>query len=145
MNKRFVTYLKAKGISQKEISDLSSVSAATVSRFCAGSPILSDKLLRLLQVCDDLSLDWLFFGTGDMIRSRSCASYTFNMGSYSGSEISHDHSVNIRSSPGAQVGALSRKDVDLQLAEKDRVISDRDMTIGKLNAYILQLIEERKK
>lgn len=138
MNGRFVVYLKSKGLSQKEISELSCVSAATVSRFCSGSPISSDKLLRLLQVCDDLSLDWFFFGTGDMVRSRSCDSYTFNMGSFSGSDISHDHSVNIRSSPGAQVGALSRKDVDLLLAEKDRVISERDATIGKLNELLVK-------
>lgn len=138
MNGRFVIYLKSKGLSQKEISELSCVSAATVSRFCSGSPISSDKLLRLLQVCDDLSLEWLFFGTGDMVRSRTCDSYTFNMGSFSGSDISHDHSVNIRSSPGAQVGALSRKDVDLLLAEKDRVISERDATIGKLNEILVR-------
>lgn len=138
MNGRFVIYLKSKGLSQKEISELSCVSTATVSRFCSGSPISSDKLLRLLQVCDDLSLDWLFFGTGDMVRSRTCDSYTFNMGSFSGSDISHDHSVNIRSSPGAQVGALSRMDVDLLLAEKDRVISERDATIGKLNEILLR-------
>lgn len=138
MNGRFVVYLKSKGLSQKEISELSCVSAATVSRFCSGSPITSDKLLRLLQVCDDLSLDWLFFGTGDMVRSRTCDSYTFNMGSFSGSDISHDHSVNIRSSPGAQVGALSRMDVDLLLAEKDRVISERDATIGKLNELLVR-------
>lgn len=138
MNGRFVVYLKSKGLSQKEISELSCVSAATVSRFCSGSPISSDKLLRLLQVCDDLSLEWLFFGTGDMVRSRSCDSYTFNMGSFSGSDISHDHSVNIRSSPGAQVGALSRADVDLLLAEKDRVISERDATIGRLNELLVR-------
>lgn len=138
MNGRFVIYLKSKGLSQKEISELSCVSAATVSRFCSGSPISSDKLLRLLQVCDDLSLDWLFFGTGDMVRSRTCDSYTFNMGSFSGSDISHDHSVNIRSSPGAQVGSLSRMDVDLLLAEKDRVISERDATIGKLNELLVR-------
>ena len=138
MNGRFVVYLKSKGLSQKEISELSCVSAATVSRFCSGSPISSDKLLRLLQVCDDLSLEWLFFGTGDMVRSRSCDSYTFNMGSFSGSDISHDHSVNIRSSPGAQVGALSRTDVDLLLAEKDRVISERDATIGRLNELLVR-------
>lgn len=138
MNGRFVVYLKSKGLSQKEISELSCVSAATVSRFCSGSPISSDKLLRLLQVCDDLSLEWLFFGTGDMVRSRSCDSYTFNMGSFSGSDISHDHSVNIRSSSGAQVGALSRKDVDLLLAEKDRVISERDATIGRLNELLVR-------
>lgn len=143
MNGRFVVYLKSKGISQKEISELSCVSAATVSRFCSGSPISSDKLLRLLQVCDDLSLEWLFFGTGDMVRSRSCDSYTFNMGSFSGSDISHDHSVNIRSSPGAQVGALSRKDVDLLLAEKDRVISERDATIGRLNELLVRHFSEK--
>jgi len=138
MNGRFVVYLKSKGLSQKEISELSCVSAATVSRFCSGSPISSDKLLRLLQVCDDLSLEWFFFGTGDMVRRRTCDSYTFNMGSYSGSDMSQDHSVNIRSSPGAQVGDLSRKDVDLLLAEKDRVISERDATIGKLNELLLR-------
>ena len=138
MNGRFVVYLKSKGISQKEISELSCVSAATVSRFCSGSPISSDKLLRLLQVCDDLSLEWFFFGTGDMVRRRTCDSYTFNMGSYSGSDMSQDHSVNIRSSPGAQVGDLSRKDVDLLLAEKDRVISERDATISKLNELLVR-------
>lgn len=143
MNGRFVIYLKSKGLSQKEISELSCVSAATVSRFCSGSPISSDKLLRLLQVCDDLSLDWLFFGTGDMVRSRTCDSYTFNMGSFSGSDISHDHSVNIRSSPGAQVGSLSRMDVDLLLAEKDRVISERDATIGKLNEILVRHFSEK--
>ena len=68
MNARFVQYLGFKGMSQSELSELSCVPKSTVSRFCAGHAIGSDKLLKMLQVCDDLSLEWLMYNTGDMIR-----------------------------------------------------------------------------
>ena len=143
MNQRFVAYLKFKELSQKDVSSLSCVSAATVSRFCSGSPIASDKLLRLLQVCDDLSLEWFFFGTGEMLRRRDCDSYTFNMGSFSGSDLSTDKSVSVHSSPGARVGEFMDKDFGALLAEKDRVISERDATIGRLNELLLKCYGDR--
>ena len=65
MNERFLRYLRFKKLSQKKLCELSSVPQATVSRFCNGNGIMSDALLKMLQVCDDLSLEWFFYGTGE--------------------------------------------------------------------------------
>lgn len=133
MYERFLQYLRKKNISQSKLSELSGVSSATVSRFCGGAAIGSDKLLRLIQCCDDLSLEWFFYGTGTMI--RSAGSVTYNNGAFAGS-TSRD-SVMVSDSAGAQVRAGSPSELLSLLAEKDRVISERDRTITELHRLLV--------
>ena len=140
MYSRFLQYLRVKGISQRSLSESSHVSASTVSRFCAGQPIGSDKLFSLLQVCDDLSLEWLFFGIGEMFRGKDSGSV--NIGQFAGSDMSSDHSVRVINSRGARVVTPKNRDCDLLelLQEKDAVISDRDQTISRLHEVIVSLM-----
>lgn len=140
MYSRFLQYLRVKGISQRSLSELSHVSTSTVSRFCAGQPIGSDKLFSLLQVCDDLSLEWLFFGIGEMFRGKDSGSV--NIGQFAGSDMSSDNSVRVINSRGARVVTPKNRDSDLLelLQEKDAVISDRDQTISRLHEVIVSLM-----
>ena len=142
MEDRFVKYLRFKDITQKKLSELSSVTESTISRFCKGGNISSDKFLKLLQCCDDLSLEWLFYGTGEMI--RSCGNnITNNYGAFSGSDIVTDDSVLVKNSKDVRVNkpkdksfmiAISEK--DRIIAEKDRIISERDKTIQHLYSLL---------
>lgn len=67
MNQRFRQYLAAKGLSQRRFATIADVSPSTVSRFCAGEPILTDSFLKILESCGDLSLNWLVYGKGPML------------------------------------------------------------------------------
>ena len=123
---------------QQELASESGVSQATISRFCSGGAITSDKLLRLLHVCDDLSLYWLFFGTGEMFR-KDCNNTVINMGAFAGSKVDSEDSVILGDSSGSDVSRqdsdrllvlLTRKDEII--AKKDVIISERDETIKHL-------------
>lgn len=133
---RFSEYLKFKGVTQKRISQLSRVSESLVSRFCSGGAISSDKLQRILQACDDLSLEWLFFGSGEMIRGHR-GDVTNNYGKYAGADIVRDKGVVLKNAGGIHVESneifrqlLSEK--DRIILEKDKVISERDQSIREL-------------
>ncbi|MBR1637407.1 MAG: helix-turn-helix transcriptional regulator [Bacteroidales bacterium] len=132
MHKRFFEYLTAKGLTAQKISELSCVSKSTVSRFCAGRAIGSDNLLRILQVCDDLSLEWFFYGTGQMLRGRD--GITMNMGQYAGAEVASENGVIVKDSTNVKV----RTSYDLHelLAEKDRIIMKKDSLIMELQSRI---------
>lgn len=146
MNVRFSQYLRLKGISQHKLSELSCVPASTISRFLSGRPVGSDSLLKLLQVCDDLSLEWLFFGSGQMMRSRD--GVTVNMGAFAGADVAPGGDLTmIRDSPGAGVhgtgeslreSGSSLKEKDRVIAERDRAISERDALVTKLYALLLE-------
>ena len=135
MHDRFVQYLRKKKLTQKKICELSLVAQATVSRFCSGSPISSDRLLRLLQICDDLSLEWLFFGTGTMIRSRE-NNMTVNFGQYAGSDVVMDDGVMVKDSHGVRVNRPVNKDYLALIAEKDRIIAQKDGVIAEKDTVI---------
>ncbi len=137
MGERFLQYLRVKGISQKTISSLAGVQTSLVSRFCSGGNINSDSLLRLVQACDDLSLYWLFFGSGEMFRSHA-GTVINNHGTIAGSDLSQD-TVNITNSENISVGDSVNAELfnllhkkDLLISEKDSVISKRDETIHYL-------------
>ena len=139
MGTRLTAYLRHKRLPQKKIAELSGVSKATVSRFCGGGVIASDKLARILRQCDDLSLEWFFFGTGEMLRSRN-ADVMVNNGVYAGADVVTDNSVHVANARGVNVtqhGQGSNYQVllaekDRLLVEKDKIISDRDETIREL-------------
>jgi len=116
MKERLFQYMRIKGISQRALSARSGVNVATVSRFCNGSCIGSDNLCRLLQACDNLSLEWLFRGEGDMLRTA----------------------------PGS-VAALRKNTPDTDaLTEKNRIISERDRTISERDQIIRDLLGQMR-
>ena len=129
MGERFFVYLRSKGLSQRKVSDLSRVAMSTVSRFCSGASISSDSLLRLISVCDDLSLDWLFYSTGEMIRSRD-GNTTMNFGTYAGADVVQGSKFSVKDSTDVRVGSHSFG-VDLV-----QVVTERDRSIARLNEVI---------
>lgn len=143
MNGRFLQYLRIKNLSQNKLSELTCVSVSTISRFCRGGAIASDNLLRLLQACDDLSLEWLFFGSGTMVRDRSRAN--INIGSLGGVDVASGEAILVKNSNGVHVDGTTDKGILAALAEKeriivekDRIIHERDVTIGDLNRLLLE-------
>lgn len=139
MNERFSQYLRIKGLSMRRLSELSGVSVSVISRFCGGSSISTDKLLRLLQVCDDLSLEWLFYSTGEMI--RKCDGATVNVGSFAGADVAQDNSVVVKNSNGVNVNPSSKEN-SLALVEKDRIILEKDRIISERDATIQELLKK---
>lgn len=150
MGERFFVYLRSKGLSQRKVSDLSRVALSTVSRFCSGSSISSDSLLRLISVCDDLSLEWLFYSTGEMIRFRD-GNTTMNFGTYAGADVVHGSKVSVKDSSGVNVAQHSvGSDLSQIISERDRmiarlndVISERDRTISALYKRLNILSDEK--
>lgn len=145
MGERFYLYLRYKGLTQKQVSELSGIVESVISRFCHGGIITSDKLQRLLDVCDDLSLEWLFYNSGEMIR-KCDGNITYNMGAFAGADVVTDGSTQVKNCPGAKVGARQIKDYvaaldekDRIISEKDAIISERDRTIGELQKRLLEL------
>lgn len=139
MGERFFEYLRFKGLSQKKVSELSCVSTSMISRFCKGGAIASDKLLRILQVCDDLSLEWLFYDTGKMIRS-GVDSVTNNYGKYAGAEVTKD-SVLVQHSRDVHVKQLASSESQAVIMEKDRLILEKDRIISERDRTIKELLQ----
>lgn len=140
MNERFVQYLAVKKLTIRALSDLSGISVSTISRFCTGKEIGSGKLLRMLQVCDDLSLEWFFYGTGEMI--RKCDSITYNLGQYAGADVTNKDSVMINGSRQVKVQTGSPDYYVKMLAEKDKMIASRDAIISQRDKTISDLISK---
>ena len=139
MGGRFSEYLRFKGFSQKKVSDLSSVSEATVSRFCSGGIISSDNLVRLLKVCPDLSPDWLLLGVGSMIRSGQ-GETKVNSGPFAGDEVVSDKSILVKNARDVMVShGVDEYYLNL-LGEKERIIHDKDVTISERDATICELL-----
>ena len=138
---RLSLYLRTKGVSQRKLARLSGVSVSIVSRFCNGMVITSDKLFRLLEHCDDLSLDWLLFGAGEMTRQTDNAAYRVSQGA--GADFSGNGSVLVKNSNGVKVLSPSSTQGTLisLLAEKDRIIADKDRVIGERDEMIRRLHE----
>ena len=130
MHERFIEYMAYKKYTVRKLSRLSCVSSSTLSRFCSGKEINLGSLLKLLQVCDDLSLEWFFFGTGDMLRNRNGMSV--NMGAFAGADVDNREGVLINGSKGVNVEKGEVLRYQKLLEEKDKVISERDKTIKDL-------------
>ena len=141
MHERFATYLEYKRLSVRKVSELSCVSASTISRFCAGKEIGSDKLLKILQVCDDLSLEWFFYGTGEMI--RSCGEgVTVNMGTFAGADVNNSDGVLVNGSRQVSVKPEGVRYYQKMLEEKDRVIASKDRVISERDSMIRDLLDK---
>lgn len=143
LGERFTAYLKFKGLSQKKVSSLSGVTESTLSRFLSGGVITSDKLARILMVCPDLSLEWFFFGVGEMIRKTDGDRFV-NSGMYAGAEVLTDQSVNIKDSRGVNVSHGLDEHYFRALAEKDRIIVEKDRTISERDRTIRDLLSKLK-
>lgn len=144
MNKRFKKYLGLRQITQKEMASLSGVSEMQISRFCNNNIITVKTLLKLLSACDDLSLDYLFFGYGEVLKQKD-GDITVNYGSIHNSrnESIGDNSIVVKNSsknnfPSAEYINLHQllNEKEKLIAEKDRIISERDATIGRLLASL---------
>lgn len=142
MNKRFFQYLRVKNVSQRSLSKLTGIATSVISRFCGGNSISTDNLQRLVQVCDDLSLEWLFYGTGQMIRGHG-DTITYNNGKYAGSDVVQGGGVMVKGSENVNVSRGDKTKDDI-ISERDRTISERDSVIAQKDAYILELLKRVK-
>lgn len=138
MQKRFSEYLRLKNVSFRHLAMLTGINTSVISRFCSGGNISSEKLLRLIEACDDLSLEWLFFGSGRMIRSHG-DTITYNNGQYAGADVATKGGVLVRGSDKVSVGGGNDKDA--LISERDRTISQRDALIAEKDALIRDLLD----
>lgn len=137
MKQRFSQYLRNKSLSLNKLSEISGVSVSTISRFCRGGVIGSDNLLAILQACDDLSLEWLFFGLGPMYRpSRNSES---SVGNHFDKLIGNGSYLSIRNIYEDKNFLAVVAEMDHIISEKDRTIHDRDMTITNLQHMLLEI------
>lgn len=136
MYKRFLLYLHEKGMTRKDLSELSGVSRSVVTRFFQERDIESGSLVKMLSVCDDLSMDWLFRGIGGMFLSDAASSV--NIGSTGEDSVVVNGSRDVKVERGSASSVLLEK--DRIILEKDRIISERDRTIERLHA----LLEKRR-
>ncbi len=97
-------------MTQARLADISGVSKSTISRFLAGIPITTDKLQRIIQSCKDLSLEWLFFGVGTMLKGNN---------------------------DGEVLPALIMEK-DRIISARDETISKKDATICRMQELLLQ-------
>lgn len=132
MHTRFKQYLAVRGLSQRGLSRMAGVGASTVSRLCLGEPILTDSFLRILSVCRDLSLEWLFYGCGDMFSSGNAGTGAVTGPSKESVVVNNSHGVNVS-------GNLSDRTLLEVLAHRDRTITERDRVITELDEAILHL------
>lgn len=138
MNKRFKKYLALRGITQKEMSTLSGVSEMSISRFCSNDKISVRTLVKLLSACDDLSLDYLFFGYGSILKKTE--GHTTNYGTINNNEqndIIGDNAYVMKTTTVNQ-DTYPR---DL-ISEKDRIITECHRIISERDATISQLLEK---
>lgn len=132
MHERLSTYLHLKKMSQAQLARIAGVSPTVVSRLCSGENIASNSFLYILRNCPDLNLDWLIYGTGNMLRDKDCSN------------------LNIETFAGAETGTagLDRATVDDKrriseleqlVMEKDKVISERDSAIKALLERVVRM------
>lgn len=138
---RFKQYLGIKMLSQKEIARLSGLTENQVSRFCKDGNMTVDNLQKLLQVCNDISLEFLFFGDGDVLKKMSNSTSTE---SDSKNMDNKDLQFVPRDTARSMCWALSERDDtigsrDNALTKRDATISARDETISELNKALIAL------
>ena len=111
MNTRLSIYLSANHITQAQLATITSVSKSTISHFLSGHPITSNNLQRIIQSCKDLSLEWLFFGVGAMLK-----------GDYADDDIP---------------ALIAEK--DRIISARDETITKKDATICRMQELLLQI------
>lgn len=117
---------------------MSGLSEMQVSKFCKNGNITVKALLRLISACDDLSLDFLFFGYGEILKKKD--GMTINYGTVNNHEqndIVGNNSTVIKST--LQGGSIDSWELIL---EKDRIIQENYNVISLRDASISKLIEQ---
>ena len=132
MQRRFKQYLGVKMISQKDIAMAAGLTEGQVS-------ISLENFRKILFVCQDLSLEYFFYGTGPVIKP-SCPENSGN----SINNVTHNYSgsaslskMNIHQESGAH-GVETERLLAL-ISEKDKLISAKDETITKRDETISRL------
>lgn len=90
-----------------------------------------------------MSLEWLMFNTGEMLRSSDCDTDEINFGErYSGADVARENSTLIKNSYKVNVGSFSgNKDFLKVILEKERLISAKDDIITERDKTITSLQE----
>ena len=108
INDRFSLYLRTKNLTQRTLAHQADISLGTISRFIRGEAIGTDKLQAVLSACPDLSLEWIFRGTGPMCLS----------------DVSIDNSQTL--------------EYLRLISEKDRLIKEKDIIITELQRLLME-------
>lgn len=66
----FRTYLKFKGLGVNQAAKKLDFSGSQVSNICNGKNFGSDKLFKIINVFNDLNIEWLITGTGKMLKNK---------------------------------------------------------------------------
>lgn len=117
--KRFIEYLRIKGIGQTSFEESSGLSRGSISQ---KSGFSANSIEKIAIACPDLSLDWLITGKGSMLKPEASAQPT-----------------QIPSS----VIMIPFEEYKKSIAEKDEVIKDQAHRIGMLE-HELQLFTSKK-
>jgi hypothetical protein len=113
--------LKDKGITQNSVAAGDKPAQKRLnSQISHGAGITLDTLLRIVDACPDVSLDWLLRGNGDM--------YVTTANNIGANNINSQNATVIGSQ---QTGVLTETFVRDLLAEKDRQIQTLLKIIGK--------------
>ena len=149
MQRRFKQYLGVKMISQKDIAMATGLTEGQVSRFCKNGTISLENFKKILFVCQDLSLEYFFYGTGPVIKP-SCPEKSGN----SINNVTHNYSgsaslskMDIHQESGTHgvetenlLALISEK--DKLIAAKDDTITKRDETISRLSKLLEKLADQ---
>ena len=112
---RLSKYLTAINMNQVTVAELSGNSTATISRFCRGAPINSNKIETIIKALPDMNLEWLFFGNGPMTKDGNLKS-------------------DIKEQDNPYMTIIMEK--DRQIAARDSTISQRDKVICRLQEQL---------
>lgn len=113
--------LKDKGITQNSVAAGDKPAQKRLnSQISHGAGITLDTLLRIVDACPDVSLDWLLRGNGDMYVTTANNIGANNINSQNATVIGNQ-----------QTGVLTQTFVRDLLAEKDRQIQTLLKIIGK--------------
>jgi hypothetical protein len=121
VRERINELLKDKGLTQNSVAAGDKPAQKRLnSQISHGAGITLDTLLRIIDACPDVSLDWLLRGNGDM--------YVTTANNIGANNINSQNATVIGSQ---QTGVLTETFVRDLLAEKDRQIQTLLKIIGK--------------
>ena len=81
IKEKIIQYLDFKGISKYDFYQKTGVSNGVLSQ---KSGMSEDNIMRFLSYYDDINTDWLFYGKGEMIKTKSKENATFLNGGING-------------------------------------------------------------
>ena len=108
MQRRFKQYLGIKMLNQKDVAADAGLTPGQVSRFCQSGSISLENFRKIISVCNDLSLDYFFFGIGPIIRDTG---------------RDGNNRVTNNLSGDSTIETIKYQEKDRIIAEKDEIIS----------------------